>query len=167
MINVTDDLNKVDGFLDKLEEVWGLSQSYNSKIHCAAFEILNTDYSDIKLTPEDYLNNSIILSQYAFQLQRIINREEARVHYIKNRIDKIVLPNINQQNAYYYNDKRNLAIAQDSVAQALLKEQTVIELKVKRLQFLSTRVENLSNKFMEYSRATRKTEKNYQHSYEN
>ena len=166
MINVTDDLNKVDDFLDKFENTWGLSQDYNGCIHSAAFEILNADYSITKLTPEEYLNKSITLSQYAFQLQRIINREEARVHYIKNRIDKIVLPRINQQNAFYYNDKRNLAIAEDSVAQILLKEQTIIELRIKRLQFLSGKVENISNKFMEVSRATRKTEKITQTNYE-
>lgn len=162
MTNATDDIKKVDDLLDSFESGWGLKQEYNHSVHCEAFEILNANYIENKLTSEDYLLKSVTLSQYAFQLQRIINKEEARVHYLNARIDKIVMPQINQQNAYYYNDKRNLAIAGDSVAQSLLKEKTLIELKIKRLQFLSTRIENMSNKMMEVSRATRKTEKNFE-----
>jgi hypothetical protein len=159
MINVTHDIGKTDEWLNNYENQWGLPQEFNSSIHSSAFEILNTDFRNVKLTSEEYLQKSITLSQYAFQIQRLINIDETRVHYLNARIDKIVLPLINQQQAYYYNDKRNLAISSDSVASELLIEKVKIELRIKRLQFLSTKIENVSNKFMEGSRATRKTEK--------
>lgn len=110
-----------------------------------ACRILSMGFSEIRgLSYEDCIDYSILLANYSLYIQKIINRESSLVYFLEESIKKTISNIINQQKAYSYEERYILAVRQDEAAKNFMKEKVHRAMKVSELQFISTRIHNVS-----------------------
>jgi hypothetical protein len=146
----------VDEELKHIEKILGdcevkLSFPANEKIRLDIEEILCFDFK-AKLSSVEYCEMSIKLSRYAIFLQGAINRVEAKVFWIKEEIKRIVLPRLNQQNAFKDDLKLDMAIAENSVATRWNKIRIHYEMILKNFSYRASKIQHLSDRFMDLAK---------------
>ena len=72
-----------------------------------------------KLTPSQCGEISYRLSQFAFHIQRSINRENARINWAEETIKEVISGEVNNYKGYGYLEKSTQAIANNTKAHAL------------------------------------------------
>lgn len=133
-------VEKLDVHLDGYEQKIGLPPLvFETDIEAHAFLKMSRQQME-KLTPEDCGNGAYILRRYAFYLQRIYNRESARIKYIDSQIDKIIASEVNQYRAPSADERRKLAIKGNDAARNLSNERNIHEARAERLAYLSQNV---------------------------
>ncbi len=110
-----------------------------------------------KLSAEDCAQIAYRLGQYSYHLQRMFNREKARLAATQKLLDHIVAKHIhNYENRILKHEvKVNLIAQQDSYAMSLTKIINYAEQRVLDLTFLSNTVKNLSDIMIENQRIKR------------
>jgi hypothetical protein len=98
-----------------------------------------------KLTPEDCGQISYRLGQFAFHIQRTINREIARNNWADDTIKVVIADDINNYKGYGYVEKANQAIKHNDKAQSLNKIRIYAKQRTDRLSYLANSVKNLSD----------------------
>ena len=124
MLTTKEQVEQWDKVLDEYESSIGLGQY--SQVHSFTESELN-EYFNMnrdaveKLTPEDCAQISYRLAQYAFFLQRTINRETARHNWAEETIKETIADEINNYKGYGYLEKSLQAIKHNEKATALNK----------------------------------------------
>ena len=98
-----------------------------------------------KLTVEDCGQIAYRLGQFAFHIQRTINRETARFNWAEETIKEIIADDINNYKGYGYVEKSSQAIKHNDKASSLLKIKKYAKQRSDRLTYIASSVKNLSD----------------------
>jgi len=137
-----------DKILDEYENTIGLGKYTN--IHGFNEDELNQYFTMSrdaieKLTPEDCAQISYRLAQYAFFLQRTLNREIARHNWSEETTKEVIADEINNYKGYGFVEKSLQAIKHNEKATALNKIKKYAKQRMDRLSYLANSVKNLSD----------------------
>lgn len=142
-----EELQDWDILLDEYESGIGLPK-YSSGLlpetELNTYLSMNRDELE-KLTPEDCGQISYRLGQFAFHIQRTINREIARNNWADDTIKVVIADDINNYKGYGYVEKANQAIKHNDKAQSLNKIRIYSKQRTDRLSYLANSVKNLSD----------------------
>lgn len=136
-----------DSLLDEYEIKLGLPKyKYDSLPEKELEEYLTMDRSVLeKLTGDDCAQISYRLSQFAFHVQRSLNREHARHDWSEEQIKETIADEINNYKGYGYVEKAGQAIKHNEKAQALQNIKKFAKQRVNRLSYLASNIKNLSD----------------------
>lgn len=137
-----------DKVLDEYESSIGLGKysQTHSFTESELSEYLNMSRDSIeKLTPEDCAQISYRLAQYAFFLQRTLNREIARHNWAEESIKETIADEINNYKGYGFLEKSLQAIKHNDKASSLNKIKKYAQQRMDRLSYLANSVKNLSD----------------------
>jgi flagellar biosynthesis chaperone FliJ len=98
-----------------------------------------------KLAPEDCAQISYRLAQYAFFLQRTLNREIARHNWAEENIKETIADELNNYKGYGYMEKSLQAIKHNDKACSLQKIKKYAQQRMDRLSYLAGSVKNMSD----------------------
>ena len=136
-----------DDLLDEYENKLGLPK-YNElaldEAELSEYLHMNRDMLE-NLTPSQCGEISYRLSQFAFHIQRSINRENARINWAEETIKEVISGEVNNYKGYGYLEKSTQAIANNTKAHALSRIKKYAKQRSDRLSFLANSVKNLSD----------------------
>jgi len=137
-----------DNILDEYEKSLGLGKY--SDVHNFTEDELNNYFSMSrdaieKLTPEDCAQIAYRLAQYAFYIQRTINRELARYNWAEESIKESIADEINNYKGYGFLEKSLQAIKHNDKATNLNKIKKYAQQRMDRLSYLANSIKNLSD----------------------
>lgn len=98
-----------------------------------------------KLNPEDCAQISYRLSQFAFYVQRSLNREIARYNWSDETIKETIADEINNYKGYGYIEKSLQAIKHNDKASSLNSIKKYAKQRMDRLSYIANSVKNLSD----------------------
>ena len=142
-----EELQYWDQILDEYEKGIGMpvySETAFQEIELQEYLTMNRDSIE-KLTPEDCAQISMRLAQFAFHVQRTINREQARHNWAEETIKEVIANEINNYKGYGYIEKSYQAIIGNEKASSLNKIKKYARQRIDRLSFLANNVKNLSD----------------------
>lgn len=143
-----EDLNYWDTILDEYETGLGLGRysDVHSFTESELSQYLNMNRDAIeKLSPEDCAQISYRLAQYAFFLQRTLNREIARHNWAEENIKETIADEINNYKGYGYMEKSLQAIKHNDKASSLNKIKRYAQQRMDRLSYLAGSIKNMSD----------------------
>lgn len=150
MLNKTskEEVKYWDDILDEYEASIGLGKY--SDVHNFTDSELNNYFTmsrDMveKLSPEDCAQIAYRLAQYAFFLQRTVNREIARHNWAEEGIKESIADEINNYKGYGFLEKSLQAIKHNDKASTLSKIKRYAQQRIDRLSYLANNVKNLSD----------------------
>lgn len=106
-----------------------------------------------KLTPEMCGEISYRLGQFAFHIQRSINREISRTNWADESIKETIADQINDYKGYGYIEKSYQAIKHNDKAASLQKIKKYAKQRSDRLQYLANSVKHLSDIMLSIKKA--------------
>lgn len=150
-MNTKEQVEEWDRVLDEYENSIGLGKY--SDVHNFTEDELNGYFvmsrdSIEKLTPEDCAQISLRLAQYAFFLQRTINREIARYNWAEESIKETIADEVNTYKGYGYIEKSLQAIKHNDKANGLNRIKKYAKQRMDRLSYLANNIKNLSDIIM-------------------
>jgi hypothetical protein len=136
-----------DDILDEYEQSVGLPGYKNDLLPESELNEYLTMSRDTleKLNPEDCAQISYRLGQFAFHIQRTINREIARYNWADESIKETISDEINNYKGYGYLEKSGQAIKHNERAQALNNIKKFAKQRSDRLSYLANGIKNLSD----------------------
>jgi len=142
-----EELQYWDKILDEYETSIGLSEYSASVISSQEINTYTSMSRDEieKLNPEDCAQISYRLSQFAFYLQRSLNRELARYNWAEENIKEVIADEINNYKGYGYIEKSIQAIKHNEKATGLNSIRKYAKQRSDRLQYLANGIKNLSD----------------------
>lgn len=150
-MNTKEQVSEWDKVLDEYENTIGLgkySDSHNFiESELNSYFTMSRDQIE-KQTPEACAEISLRLAQYAFFIQRTINREAARHNWADESIKEVIADEINNYKGYGYAEKSLQAIKHNDKASALNKIKKYAKQRMDRLSYLANNIKNLSDIFM-------------------
>ena len=143
--NIEQKLENSQKELDNFENKLALPDKFSIEIENQAKHLLTISPAYLrKMGPEELSEGAYTLSQYAFFLQKAINKEISCVKWCDESIKRILSREIPQQRAYSYDERRMLAIKENDATQKIDELRVKSQLKIDRLNYVSMRVENLA-----------------------
>jgi hypothetical protein len=136
-----------DKILDEYETNMGLPVYTNnalSETELQEYLTMNRNVLE-KTSPEDCAQMAYRLGQYAFHLQRTLNREQARFNWAEETIKDVICGEINNYKGYGYLEKSIQAINNNERAVALNSIKKHAKQRMDRLSFLANNIKNLSD----------------------
>lgn len=142
-----EELEKWDTILDEYENSIGLSKYKQDLMPESELNFyFSMDRNDLeKLSPEDCAQISYRLAQFAFHIQRTINREIARHNWSEETIKETIADEINNYKGYGYLEKSLQAIKHNDKAESLNKIKKYAQQRIDRLSYLANSIKNLSD----------------------
>lgn len=147
-------VEKLDGLLNGWEEQHvGLPPSlYDNDAH----RFLNMKIDEMRrLTPEQCGEGAFTLRKFAFHLQRSFNREIATVNAINSRIRQTVCKEVGQYKAPSADERRDLAIRNNTHAYELQRLRDTHQARADRLNYLAKTCGDLASSLEEYQKTKR------------
>lgn len=146
-----EDLQYWDNILDEYESSLSLPK-YATQYGVAESEVnqyLTMTRDEIeKLTPEDCAQISYRLAQFAFHIQRTINREIARSNWADETIKETIADEINNYKGYGFVEKSLQAIKHNDKASSLNSIKKYAKQRIDRLSYIANSIKNLSDIMM-------------------
>ena len=146
MASAKEDMEKWDSILDDYENSIGLPRYKADNLPEEELQsYLSMDRSAIeKLTSVDCGEVSLRLTQFAFHVQRTINRETARYNWADDLIKDVIADEINNYKGYGYLEKSGQAIKHNEKASSLNSIRRYAKQRIDRLSYLANCIKNLS-----------------------
>lgn len=150
-MNTKEQVEQWDKVLDEYESSIGLGQYTDSNNFTN--EELNKYFTMTrdeieKQSPDSCSEIALRLSQYAFFIQRTLNREIARHNWAEESIKETIADEINNYKGYGYAEKSLQAIKHNEKASALNKIKKYAKQRMDRLSYLANNIKNLSDILM-------------------
>ena len=148
MRTAKEDLQHWDNILDEYEKSLSFP-SYSTAGAVSESEI--NDYLSMsrdqieKLSPEDCAQIAYRLGQFAFHIQRTINREVARCNWSEETIKETIADEINNYKGYGFVEKSIQAIKHNDKASNLQKIKKYAQQRIDRLSYIANSIKNLSD----------------------
>jgi uncharacterized protein YdhG (YjbR/CyaY superfamily) len=98
-----------------------------------------------KLSPEDCAQISYRLAQFAFHIQRTINREIARQNWADDTIKETIADEINNYKGYGYIEKSLQAIKHNDKAASLNNIKKYAKQRIDRLSYIANSMKHLAD----------------------
>jgi hypothetical protein len=146
-MNTKEQVEHWDKILDEYENNVGMptySSNHFSETELQEYLTMNRDAIE-KLAPEDCAQISMRLGQFAFHIQRTLNREIARHNWAEETIKETIAFEINSYKGYGYLEKSIQAIKDNEKANALNKIKKYAKQRMDRLGFLANNIKNISD----------------------
>jgi hypothetical protein len=146
-----------DKLLDEYERGLGLPQ-YSSTFDRAdeIDECLNYGRDELeKLTPEQCMEEAIMLKSFALHIQRAKNREVARITWAEGQLRSIVTPKICNYRGGSFNQIFDMAALDDQYTADIMKIRDFAQQRSDRLDFLSNTLKDKAEDLKELSRTKR------------
>jgi hypothetical protein len=142
-----EELQYWDTILDEYEKSISIpSYTTNSLAESELNEYLTMSRDSIeKLSPEDCAQIAYRLGQFAFHIQRTLNREIARHNWSDETIKETIADEINNYKGYGYIEKSLQAIKHNDKAQSLNSIRKYAKQRIDRLSYLANSIKNLSD----------------------
>jgi len=144
-----EELQHWDKILDDYENSVGISKysaTPSSLPESELNEYLTMDRNVLeKFSPEDCAQISYRLGQYAFHIQRTLNREIARFNWAEENIKEVIADEINNYKGYGFLEKSIQAIKHNDKAESLNNIKKFAKQRSDRLSFLANSIKNLSD----------------------
>ena len=142
-----EELQHWDKILDEYENSIGLSEYTTNTVSNQEINTYTSMTRDEieKLNPEDCAQIAYRLSQFAFYLQRSINREVARYNWAEESIKEVIADEVNNYKGYGYIEKSLQAIKHNEKATGLNSIKKYAKQRSDRLQYLANNLKNLSD----------------------
>ena len=142
-----EELQYWDKILDEYENSIGLSEYTTNTVSNQEINTYTSMTRDEieKLNPEDCAQIAYRLSQFAFYLQRSINREIARYNWAEESIKEVIADEVNNYKGYGYIEKSLQAIKHNEKATGLNSIKKYAKQRSDRLQYLANNIKNLSD----------------------
>lgn len=138
-------LKEIEATLTEYEGKAGLSK-VEPKSECLQY--LNCSRETLeKLDSTECVYVAIELMQYSLFIQRLYNREKSRRDWALSNIRVAIANDISQYKAYSYEEKKNMAIANNSFASRLDSYAILCQAKMTRLESLADKLGYLSRTF--------------------
>lgn len=146
-MNTKEQVNEWDRVLDEYESSIGLG-TYRSDIFSESelnsyFQMSRDELE--KTTPEVCGEIAYRLGQFAFHVQRSLNRELSRLNWADETIKETIAEEINNYKGYGYIEKATQAIKHNDKATALNKIKKYAKQRSDRLQYLANSIKHLSD----------------------
>jgi hypothetical protein len=145
IVTAKDKLNRIDQILDAYEQKVGLPSCKSPGTEEELNQYLNMDRTSMESL--DMMGCAEIgyrLSQYAFYIQRLFNRETARVIWAKQELTDVISKSLVEYDKYMkFDTKVALIIKENGYANSVQKIVIYAEQRAKRLEFLSTSIKNI------------------------
>lgn len=145
--SASDQISYWDKILDEYENTIGLPSYENTVLPESELnQYLTMDRTVLeKLSPEDCAQISYRLVQFAFHIQRTLNRELARYNWADETLKETIADEINNYKGYGYIEKSSQAIKHNDKANALNKIKKYAKQRSDRLSYIASSVKNLSD----------------------
>jgi hypothetical protein len=150
-----EEISHWDKILDEYENSLGLpTYMAESMPESELQNYLSMNRTDIeKLTPIDCAEISYRLAQYAFHIQRSINRELSRLNWVEENIKMVISEEINNYKGYGYIEKSYQAIKNNSRATSLQKVKVYAKQRSDRLSYIANNIKNLADTMINVQKA--------------
>ena len=154
-MNTKEQVNEWDKILDEYEKSIGLGtyrpDSFSEEELNSYFQMSRDELE--KTTPEVCGEIAYRLGQFAFHVQRSINRELSRLNWADESIKETIAEEINNYKGYGYIEKASQAIKNNEKASALNKIKKYAKQRSDRLQYLANSIKHLSDIMLSIQRA--------------
>ncbi len=108
-------------------------------------KFLTMPFSDLrKLDCEDCAEGVFVLEQFAFHLQRAVNREQERVRWATESIHKNIAGRLHQQKGFAFDERKLQAIRGDEAAEKLDAIRAEHQRRLDRISFVSNKVADVA-----------------------
>jgi len=146
-ITAKDKLVKIDSILDDYEKKSGLPTCKSPGTEEELESYLNLDRKGMEaLQAENCAEIGTRLAQYSFYLQRLYNREKARVIWAKQQLTDTIAKSLGDYDKFTKFDvKVALIIKENAYADSLQKIVTYAEQRTQRLEFLATSIKHIAD----------------------
>lgn len=146
MKSAKEDMEKWDGLLDDYEKSLGLPRYVANNLPEEELQkYISMQRNEIeKLTKDDCAEIIVRLTQFAFHVQRSLNREISRFNWADDYIKEIIADELNNYKGYGYNEKSIQAIKHNDKASSLNNIRRYAKQRVDRLSYLANCIKNLS-----------------------
>ena len=153
-MNTKEKVKEWDEILDSYENSIGFPKYNECLINEKELnEYFSMDRNVIeKLSPEDTAQISYRLSQFAFHVQRTLNREIARHNWAEETIKETIADELNSYKGYGYVEKYYQAVKHNEAAQSLNKIKKYAKQRMDRLSYTANSIKNLSDILMAINR---------------
>jgi hypothetical protein len=146
-MNTKEQVGEWDKVLDEYEKNIGMG-SYKSDAfpeeELNGYFTMSRDELE-KTTPEVCGEISYRLAQFAFHVQRTLNRELARHNWADETIKETIADEINNYKGYGFIEKSLQAIKHNDKAAALNKIKKYAKQRIDRLSYIANSIKNLSD----------------------
>lgn len=146
-MNTKEQVNEWDRVLDEYKKSIGMGSykpdSFSEEELNGYFQMSRDELE--KTTPETCGEIAYRLGQFAFHIQRSINREISRLNWADETIKEIIADEINNYKGYGYIEKSLQAIKHNDKALSLNKIKKYAKQRSDRLQYLANSVKHLSD----------------------
>jgi hypothetical protein len=149
-VNSKEELEKWDNILDEYENALGFTRykpDLLSEGELNTYFTMNRDALE-KLSPEDCAQISYRLGQFAFHIQRTLNREIARHNWADETVKEIISDEINNYKGYGYVEKFYQAVKHNDRASNINAIKKYAKQRIDRLSYISNTVKNLADMVM-------------------
>lgn len=151
---------KLDSIRAKLDEYEGKVGLNPGKAYAAAefHRWMGLSQAELKfVTYEECGEAALMLSDYAFHVQKLYNKEEALVDWCKEEIWLTIAPQMEQyrQAGQSYEERYYLAVHGNEYTKRLHQLKTGCGARAKQLSFLCQRLENMAEKYRNLQYAKR------------
>ena len=142
-----EELQNWDVLLDEYEKNIGISTYISDVLPEAELQEYLVMSRDViaKFQPEDCMQIAYRLGQFAFHIQRTINREIARYNWADETIKEVIADDINNYKGYGYIEKSMQAIKHNEKANSLNKIKKYAKQRSDRLSYIANSIKNLSD----------------------
>jgi len=146
-LTAKDKLLKIDTILDEYEKQMGLPICKAPGLEEELDKYISMDRKDMEaLQPEVCAEIGYKLSQYAFYLQRLFNREKTRTIWARQQLTETIAKSLSDYDKYMkFEIKVALIIKENTYAESLQKILTYAEQRSQRLEFLATNLKNMTD----------------------
>jgi hypothetical protein len=154
-MNTKEQVNEWDKILDEYEKGIGLgtyrADAFPEEELNNYFQMSRDELE--KTTPEVCGEIAYRLGQFAFHVQRSINRELSRLNWADETIKETIADELNNYKGYGYIEKAAQAIKNNEKATALNKIKKYAKQRSDRLQYLANSIKHLSDIMLSIQKA--------------
>jgi len=148
-----DRLDKLDEVLNEYEKGLGLPAFIEGQEDTEVQRYLSLGPRDReKLTLEDCAEAALVLGNYAFYLQRALNRENARINWATAVLKEFISGRESQYTGSW-ESQFNQAVGEDSYTRKVLTIKRYAQQRADRVNYLSSSVKNIGDIFLSVQRS--------------
>lgn len=145
-------VKEAEDILDEFENIHHLSRvTIPNEIE----KILNISYEQLeKLQHIQCAEYAYQLAQYSYYIQRVYNKESARLKWFNNQLQNLTADKLNNYDQYTkYEVKIRLIAKENAVVMRLIQLMNQSEQKMERMSFLGTSISRMSDTMNNLQRA--------------
>lgn len=147
--DVSATIKQADELLDKFQASLGIKELGYKNADLAERYLQATPDEIRKMSPEDCLEASIILSQYAWYIQRAWNEENTHINWAEAKLKRFAAEEGAKYKAPSAEERRYLAIINNEYGDKLEKLRGASQAKADRINFLANRIDGVAKMYLE------------------